>query len=127
MTKKVVDESEATVKPFAVWLHEQADGITEAEWADALHQTIEAAATFHKPAIMTVQIKLTPVASGGAVEVVADVKLKLPTAPVESSLFYVDKDGNLSRRDPRQQSFETLRDVSAPEASPLKETNVVSE
>lgn len=43
-----------------------------------------------------------------------EIKLKLPEFDREASLFFADDDRNLVRTDPRQLTFESLREVPPP-------------
>lgn len=45
-----------------------------------------------------------------------EIKLKLPEFPRAASIFYTTSDGNLSRQDPEQLSFDSLREVPAADA-----------
>ena len=42
-----------------------------------------------------------------------EIKLRLPEHDRKASLFYTDKTGNLTRSDPQQLAFESLREVPA--------------
>jgi hypothetical protein len=48
-------------------------------------------------------------------EVTDDVRLKLPKHDRKASIFYPDADGNLTRTDPNQLTFEGLREVPEPD------------
>ena len=58
-----------------------------------------------------VTLKLTIKPNGKAVFVDAEVKAKTPEEGIKTSIFFVAKGGNLSRRDPEQQDLK-IRAVS---------------
>jgi hypothetical protein len=53
--------------------------------------------------------------SEDALLVADQIKLKLPEHDRESSIFYADREGNLSRKDPNQLTFEGLKEVPGPD------------
>lgn len=109
------DPTEGTprrIKPFNEFLIEQRKGDAALEWGERLNELVEAVTLHQKKGRMTITIDVTPVGSRAALEVIDEVKLTLPKAPPEGSLFFADDEGNLCRSDPRQTSFEGLRDVS---------------
>ena len=63
---------------------------------------------------LTVTVEPMPKSDGSALIVTDEIKLKLPEFAREASLFFADDDNNLRRDDPRQLTFESLREVPAP-------------
>lgn len=107
-------------KPFAAWLQEQRNGALHTELSEALAEVAAAALEHNKPGKVTLTISVKPAAVGQPTVFVADeVKTVIPQAEKPTSLFFADGRGNLTRRDPRQAEL-PLRDVSAPDAKPLR-------
>lgn len=100
------------IRPFADWLREQSTGSTHEELGEALHDLIAKVQDTGKKGSLTLTITVGTLKNDAAVLVVEDrIKLKLPEHDRKASLFYPDKHGNLTRRDPRQLEFESLREV----------------
>lgn len=113
------DDAGPVVRPFADWLREQSNGKTHDELSEALHQLIGRVLDTGKKGEVALTVKVAPLKDDIAVLIVSDeIKLKLPEHDRKASMFYPDDDGNLSRTDPNQLSFESLREV------PTTPTNV---
>ena len=109
-------------RPFADWLREQSNGRTLDELSDALADVSAAVRETGKKGTLTLTITISPVKNGGGALVVADqVKALAPKPDRRTSVFYADDHGNLTREDPRQPTFEGLREVPAP-ADPKEQT-----
>lgn len=109
------DADDPVVRPFADWLREQRKGLTHDELSDALHELIAAVNDTGKAGTLTLTIKVAPLGKTGDVLQVTDaVKLTPPKRDRDASLFYTDDDGNLSKSDPNQPAFDSLREVPAP-------------
>lgn len=118
---QIYDEQNEPVRkvaPFGTWLHEQRNGLAAVEWAEALHELIEAVTEQGKAGTVTFTIKVDP--KGRTLMVTDDVKVKKPLPEREASLFFADRDSNLSRRDPDQAEL-PLQEVPRPAAKDLKE------
>ena len=63
---------------------------------------------------LTVSVEPMPNSDGNALVVKDEIKLKLPEFARDASLFFADDDRNLVRQDPRQLTFEGLREVPPP-------------
>ena len=69
-------------------------------------------------------ISIEPMKGDESVLVVSDeIKLKLPEFPRKPSVFYADRNGNLTRSNPNQPELTGLRDVSSQEPTTLREAN----
>ena len=113
MTEPAEDQ---TVRPFADWLREQSKGLTHEELSDALRDLTARVVDTGKKGSITLTITIAPLKGDvGALVVADEIKLKLPEHDRAASLFYPDKHGNLSRSDPNQLSFDSLREVPAAE------------
>lgn len=119
---------ETAVRPFADWLREQSKGQTHEELSDALYDLVARVMDTGKAGTLTLTIKVAPVKGNetGALVVSDEIKLRLPEHDRKASLFFPDKQGNLSRTDPHQLTFESLREVPPPAGVDL-ETGEIKE
>lgn len=112
MTEPVVDPDDIHVRPFSDWLREQAGGKSHDELSDALFDLVQRVRDTGKSGSVVYTIKVGPMKGDKDVLVLSDeIKLKLPEHDRKASLFYTDKTGNLTRNDPNQLAFESLREV----------------
>lgn len=106
---------ELTVRPFADWLRDQSKGATHDELSQALYDLTGRVIDTGKKGTLTLTITVQPLKGQVDALVVSDeIKLKLPEHDRKASLFYPDKQGNLTRSDPNQLTFESLREVPPP-------------
>lgn len=119
------DDDVPPVRPFADFLIEQAAGRTHHELGEGLHDLISRVRDTGKKGTITLCVTVAPMKDNVDVLVVSDeIKLKLPEHNRKDSIFYPDENGNLTRRDPRQLDFESLREVpksAKPDPSTLKD------
>lgn len=107
--------TDAPIRPFADFLREQSGGHTHDELGEALHDLIAKVRDTGKKGTLTLTVKVGPLKGDTDVLVVEDeIKINLPEHDRKASMFYPDKHGNLSRRDPRQLDFDSLREVPNP-------------
>ena len=112
MTAVDQDQDDLVVRPFADWLREQSGGKTHDELSDALRDLTSRVRDTGKKGTVTLTVTVAPLKGDADVMVVSDeIRLKLPEHDRKASLFYPDADGNLTRTDPNQLSFESLREV----------------
>lgn len=112
-------DNELEIRPFATWLIEQSGGKTHEELSAALYDLVARVRDTGKKGSVSLTVNVAPLKGDIDVLVVADeIKLRLPEHDRKASLFYPDKDGNLTRRDPNQLSFDSLREVP-PNVDPL--------
>lgn len=112
-------DNELEIRPFATWLIEQSGGKTHEELSAALYDLVARVRDTGKKGSVSLTVNVAPLKGDIDVLVVADeIKLRLPEHDRKASLFYPDKDGNLTRRDPNQLSFDSLREVP-PGVDPL--------
>lgn len=109
-------DEDLIIRPFSDFLREQAKGATHEELGEALHDLIGRVQDTGKKGSLTLTISVSMLKGGdGRALVVEDaIKLKLPEHDRQSSLFYADKNGNLTRNDPDQLVFDSLREVPPP-------------
>lgn len=115
-------DDDVVVRPFADVLIELSGGRTHTEMSEQLHDLIARVRDTGKKGSLTLTITVSRMknASENTLTVTDDVKAKLPAHDRKVSVFYADADGNLSRKDPNQLEFESLREVPAP--TTIKET-----
>lgn len=106
--------SEEFARPFSDFLREQSGGRTHDELSDCLHDLVGRVRDTGKKGSVTLTVFVAPMKDDIDTLVVSDeIKLRLPEHDRKASIFYPDQHGNLSRRDPRQLDFESLREVPA--------------
>lgn len=112
-TTTIAADDEFYVRPFADWLREQSGGKTHEEMGVALYDLVQRVRDTGKKGTVTLTISVAPLKNDRDVLVVADeIKLRVPEHDRKASLFYPDKEGNLTRQDPHQLTFESLREVA---------------
>lgn len=91
------------VRPFAAVLQDLSRGIVHADASNKLHELVDAVTEHGTKGTLTLTLEVGPIAKGdtSVLTVAAKVTSKPPTSP-QTSTFFVDRSGNLSRRDPRQ-------------------------
>jgi len=103
------------IRPFADWLTEQAKGRTHAELGEGLHDLIARVQDTGRKGTITLTVTVEPMKKDASLLVVSDeIKIKLPEYDRPSGVFYADKNGNLTRDNPDQLAFESLREVPPP-------------
>lgn len=115
MAKKDTD-GDVVIRPFADALLELSSGRTHTELSETLHELIGRVRDTGKKGSLTLTITVARVknAAENTLTVTDNVTAKLPAHDRNVSLFFADADGNLSRTDPNQLAFESLREVPAP-------------
>ena len=94
-------ESESR-KPFAAFLQEQRGGGLHGELSDAISQVVAAALEHGKKGQLVLTIDVKPNADGATVLITDKIKATVPEANRGAAIWFVDGDGNLSRRNPAQ-------------------------
>jgi len=105
------------VRPFADWLREQARGHSHEELGEGLHELVSRVVDTGKKGSLTYTVTVEPTKGTNALTVHDEIKLRLPENARDASLFFTDANGNLSRSDPNQLTFEGIREVPAPAAA----------
>lgn len=99
-------------RPFATWLLEQSGGKTHEELSDALYDLVARVRDTGKKGSVSLTVTVGPLKGDVGVLIVSDeIKLRLPEHDRKASLFYPDAEGNLTRRDPNQLTFDGLREI----------------
>lgn len=121
-----VDGIKPDIKPFATFLLQQAGGRTHEELTQALHDVVAAVQDTGKKGRITLVLEIALLDKKGAnstqIRVADAVKVACPEHDRASSIFWTDKNGNVTRNDPQMLDFEGLR-VAEPliDVSTLKE------
>lgn len=97
------------MKPFTDTLNALRFGELSEELTQKLGQLTAACVETQRNGQITLTLTLKP-GRGGQVEVIDDVKLKLPKEERGSSIMFTTPEGNLQREDPRQKKLD-LRHV----------------
>lgn len=95
-------DEEKTTRPFADVLLEINRGRTHNEASTKLQDLIEAVMATGKKGQLALVITVSKSKAHGQVEIVDDLRLKMPAADRAASIFYVTDSHNLSRNDPNQ-------------------------
>lgn len=112
MPENTIEPDDAVVRPFADWLREQSNGKTHEELSEGLHDVIARVRDTGKKGTVALIVTVAPMKGDVDVLVVSDqIKVRLPEHDRKTSLFYPDAQGNLTRNDPNQFTFESLREV----------------
>lgn len=110
-------------RPFIDTLRDiEAGGLLD-ELSETQHSLIDAIRLTGKGGELNIKLTYKPDGSG-QMTIKADVKSKEPILSRGTSLFFLTPEGNLTRRDPRQQDLQ-LRHVS--EESPPEQLRQVSQ
>lgn len=100
-------------KPFAAFIQEQRNGGLHGELSDAFAELVRSVDEHRKAGSIVLTIKVAPNNDGQTVTVTDKLKVTAPEGDRGAAIFFVDGDGNLSRRNPRQTEL-PLREVSRP-------------
>lgn len=107
------DTSEVQVRPFADFLAEHNNGQATREASELLHELVAAVRDTGKKGTLTVKVSLSAMDEDTLVAVV-ESSVAAPKQPSKSAVYFATGDGNLSREDPNQLQFDSLKEVAAP-------------
>lgn len=93
--------SSPQIKPFVDWLGTHKKGEVDTELTHHLRELIEAVQETGKPGTLTLTLKVSRKGER-QVNVIEDVKTKVPVHDRSESIYFVDQQLNLQREDPRQ-------------------------
>lgn len=99
-------------KPFAAFLQEQRNGGLHGELSDAISEVVAAALEHGKKGQLVLTIDVKPNADGATVLITDKIKATVPEPNRGAAIWFVDGDGNLSRRNPAQPEL-PFREVGA--------------
>lgn len=127
-TQDPPDEVEVFYRPFSDWLREQSGGKSHDELSEGLWDLVQRVRDTGKKGSIQFTVSVSTMKGDTDVLVISDeIKLRLPEHDRKASLFYTDKTGNLTRSDPQQLSFETLREVPGGAGVVDTKTGVIKE
>lgn len=89
-------------KPFAAFLQEQRGGGLHGELSDAISEIVAACIEHDKKGQLVLTIDVKPNADGATVTIADKIKAVIPEANRGAAIWFVDGEGNLSRRNPAQ-------------------------
>lgn len=98
-------------RPFADFIREQARGATHDELSELLAELVRKVDETGKAGTLTYSLKVSPIKGSGGFEVTDQIKAKMPEFDRGGSIFFATKNGALTRDDPNQPTFESLREV----------------
>lgn len=116
-------EFQGNRKPFAAVIQEQRNGGLHSELSHELAALVSAVQETQKPGTLTLTMKVAPNKDGVTMTVTDKVVAKIPENDRGAAIFFVQGDGNLVRRDPRQLEM-PLREVTREEVE-LREVDEV--
>lgn len=109
-TGEIVDDP--TIRPFRDVLSELGEGQTERELSEALWDLIQRVEDTTKAGSVTLTLSVAFDGHGRLV-VKDEVKVKLPEYNRPTTSFYVDREGNASRRNPGQPEIPGVANLDA--------------
>ncbi|SKM82331.1 Uncharacterised protein [Mycobacteroides abscessus subsp. massiliense] len=112
------DEDPKFVRPFADFLRELNKGRVHEELTQGLHDVVEAVKATGKSGTLTLKLKVAEQKNTVMLTIEDDVVVNPPKASRQTSLWFVDKDGNVSRSDPSQLDFSSIQAVPSVPATP---------
>lgn len=112
---KQLDEGKRT-RPFADFLNEHNGGEGHREASEKIQEVVQAVIDTGKAGSVTLKVDVAPMkgAEDGTLMIAVNVAAKVPVTPSKAAVFYADDDNNLTRTDPKQLTFEGLREVEGP-------------
>jgi hypothetical protein len=102
------------IRPFADFLREQGKGHSHEELSEGLRDLVGRVKDTGKKGSITYVVTVEPTKGTDALTVSDEIKLRFPEHDRDASLFFSDANGNLTRSDPNQLTFESLREVPPP-------------
>lgn len=110
-----VDEGPGKL-PFAAWFQDLRRGSAHADMTIALAELVEAVIENRKKGTISIVFTVEP-AGNDQVVVKDEIVSKPPKAELPTSIYFVDREMNLTRDDPSALPFTELRQVPAPAAT----------
>lgn len=106
------------VRQFSNFISELRNGAVNEELGLALASVVKEVEKSGKAGALDLKIKIIPNKGEGTVFVQAIVTDKPPKFDPPSNIFYIDREFNLRREDPRQMNFTDLKPGGAKEETP---------
>lgn len=116
-------ENGRRTRPFADFLADHNNGHGHREASERLQELVAAVVDTGKKGTVTITVTIEPMknAAEGTLLTQVTTTAKIPTLPAKAAIFFADDEFNLQRQDPRQLSFDSLKEVEAAAAADLKE------
>lgn len=110
-----IDDS-VIVRGFSDWLKEQSGGRSHDELSEGLHDLVARVKDTGKKGSLQFTVTVAPFDKHDDAPLVVtdEIRLRLPEHDRKASMFFADANGNLTRTDPNQLSFESLQEVPPP-------------
>lgn len=116
-------EEPRRVRPFADFLIEHNRGAGHTKAGEALQRVVGAVLETGKKGSVTLQVTVEPMKNApDTLLTTVVVNEKVPVDPPKAAVFYADDDGNLTRKDPNQLDFDSLKEVEAPQVKDRPDT-----
>lgn len=111
-----------TTRPFADFLSDHNNGQGHRKAGETLQELVAAVVDTGKKGSMTVTVTIEPMknAEDGTLLTHVAVTAKVPTLPDRAAVFFADGENNLRRTDPRQLTFDSLKEVEPPAVAEVK-------
>ena len=113
-TGEIIDDPQ--IRPFRDVVQDLGEGTTHNELSEGLWDLIQRVQDTGKAGSLTLKINVG-FDGHGRVQMKDEVSLKLPEHGRPTTSFFVDKQGNASRRDPNQPELPNIADRRAKEAN----------
>ncbi|WP_311208778.1 MULTISPECIES: hypothetical protein [unclassified Aeromicrobium] len=114
-------EDEQHNRPFTAWLREVQNGRTHEELTEKLADVVAAVRETGKAGKLQLTLTIKPMKGNVDMLLVDDtVVVKAPQHDRKSSLFFPDENGNLTRSDPNQLTFDEPLKAVASKDEPVK-------
>lgn len=114
------ETDEPLVRPFASVLQEIQQGVAHDELSVAFRDLILAVEETGKGGKLTFTLDVKPLKSGDGVLVLTPAHaVKLPQHDRKASLFYATKNGNVTKDNPNQLDFDSLKVVEGKKSEPV--------
>src|ERR1700752_2952598 len=97
-------------KPFNDTLVQLRFGELHDELTDAINEVVTKVSNTQKAGKITLTLAFKA-GKGGQIEIADELKVVLPKEEKGSTIMFATTEGNLTRQDPRQQTFEGIRSV----------------
>lgn len=109
-------DDERVVRPFADFLREANRGRVHDELTEQFHAVLAAVKDTGKAGTLTLTLKVSKQKKTAMLEISDDVKAKIPQLDRPAQVWFLDSNGNVTRNNPEQLSFESIKPV--PDAKP---------
>lgn len=102
----IADGEQPQTRTFTQFVQDARRGGLHGDLTEHMQELVRAVQEHRKSGSLTLTLKVGPGQAPGSVIVADELKLKVPEADKDVSLFFPDEHGNLHRSDPRQLEFD---------------------